>query len=125
MGTSRKLKLDLDALEVESFDADGARGARGTVRGHLTYTCWGTGHVQTEWPCSGYATCEAVCTAYCEPQTVPCTIRALNCPPPSAQTCATACYSGCETCASCADTCAMTCEQFCGGTCDFQTRCWE
>ena len=30
----KKLKLELDALRVESFDAGRARAPRGTVRGH-------------------------------------------------------------------------------------------
>ena len=43
-----KLKLALDALDVQSFDTDGGRGRTGTVHGHDT--------VQTEW-CTGYPDC--------------------------------------------------------------------
>ena len=31
----RKLKLDVEALEVTSFEVSGRRGERGTVAGHL------------------------------------------------------------------------------------------
>jgi hypothetical protein len=33
----KKLKLDLDQIEVHSFDTDGTEGGKGTVRAH-TYT---------------------------------------------------------------------------------------
>jgi hypothetical protein len=35
--TMKKLKLEIDTLEVESFDADGALARKGTVHGHVTY----------------------------------------------------------------------------------------
>jgi hypothetical protein len=44
----RKLKLDLDALDVDSFDTGDEHGRSGTVRGHDT--------VETEW-CTGYPDC--------------------------------------------------------------------
>lgn len=34
----KKLTLDIDALAVESFDADAARGERGTVEAHQIRT---------------------------------------------------------------------------------------
>ena len=43
----RKLKLDIDNLDVDSFDT-GEHGRSGTVRGHDT--------VETEW-CTGYPDC--------------------------------------------------------------------
>ena len=48
----KKLRLDVDALEVQGFTTEGARDTRGTVRGagHTAWnelscvpdTCWGT-----------------------------------------------------------------------------------
>jgi hypothetical protein len=35
----RKLKLDIDHLEVQSFETAGTPEARGTVRGHISYNC--------------------------------------------------------------------------------------
>jgi hypothetical protein len=47
-----KLRLDTDALRVESFSADSLAGnARGTVHAHVTYTAYGN---QT---CRPYYTC--------------------------------------------------------------------
>jgi hypothetical protein len=43
----RKLTLDIDKLEVDSFDTGNAKG-RGTVRGNDT--------IYTEW-CTGYPDC--------------------------------------------------------------------
>ncbi|HEX8696693.1 MAG TPA: hypothetical protein VF746_30020 [Longimicrobium sp.] len=43
-----KLRLRLDDLKVDSFDAGDGRGRSGTVRGHDT--------VETEW-CTGYPEC--------------------------------------------------------------------
>jgi hypothetical protein len=43
----RKLTLDIEKLEVDSFDT-GEEGRNGTVRGHDT--------VETEW-CTGYPYC--------------------------------------------------------------------
>jgi hypothetical protein len=36
---SRKLKLKVDSLRVQSFAAGGNAPARGTVRGHWSYGC--------------------------------------------------------------------------------------
>ena len=33
----RKVRLDIEALEVESFDTGDGDGGKGTVRGHATY----------------------------------------------------------------------------------------
>ena len=43
-----KLRLELDTLNVQSFDTDGGRDRKGTVHGHDT--------VETEW-CTGYPYC--------------------------------------------------------------------
>lgn len=44
----RKLTLEMDSLQVESFDTVGETGRRGTVLGNDT--------VETEW-CTGYPEC--------------------------------------------------------------------
>lgn len=44
----RKLKLELETLDVQSFQTDVEGGRAGTVRGHDT--------VETEW-CTGYPEC--------------------------------------------------------------------
>jgi hypothetical protein len=50
-----KLKLDLDRLVVESFEAEPAQADRkGTVRGHQT------GH-ETCQPCTDWDTCGGTC----------------------------------------------------------------
>ena len=51
----KKVKLDLDRLVVESFDAEPVRKDRGTVRGHESgwpFTCY---------PCSDWDSCPATC----------------------------------------------------------------
>lgn len=116
---TRKLKLNLEALEVETFETADTAQDGGTVEAFITGIC-----DDTEGLCTGKQSCLALCSAQCEPQSIPCTVQALTCPPPSAQTCATACNSGCNTCHSCQDTCWQTCGQYCNGTCDFQTQCW-
>ncbi len=55
-----KLKLVIDALHVESFDAGGDAEQKGTVRAHITYFNCNTAPDQT---CGNFATCEyATCT---------------------------------------------------------------
>jgi hypothetical protein len=56
----RKLKLEIEALEVESFEPAAVRGERGTVRGHLSayYEPCQPGDT---WQMS--CTCEATCNA--------------------------------------------------------------
>ena len=44
----RKLRLEIDALKVDTFDAGSDDRANGTVRGHDT--------IETEW-CTGYPYC--------------------------------------------------------------------
>lgn len=56
---AKKIRLNMDALAVESYVTDEQPWARGTVRGHLTYTdpraCAHTG----DWHCTVN---EAYCT---------------------------------------------------------------
>lgn len=71
----RKLRLNLDALQVESFETDEARAARGTVLGNeeLSYYCetW-----EQDCRTAGHASCQATrcvscstggASAQCEP----------------------------------------------------------
>lgn len=116
------LKLSLDDLRVESFRTTSpAQETGGTVHAHITGTGCGNCGNDSNFACSGAPTCEALCTAYCPPQTVPCTIQALTCPPPTQQqTCGNTC--GCQ---SQQATCGISCYYYdCNATCDFQTRCW-
>jgi len=39
----KKMKLEIDALRVESFRTGATRDADGTVRGHLYQRAWGEG----------------------------------------------------------------------------------
>jgi hypothetical protein len=75
----KKLKLQMEDLEVESFVTDGTAGTRGTVEGHNTL---------------GGNTCGAEPPIYCSFGTDPiaCAPDTLNCP---TQTCLTGC--GCAT----------------------------
>ena len=88
MEKSRKLKLSIDDLEVETFGTEGVAGQRGTVRGHDPYdtstgdfagcacdsrenTCWGGCGPSQPHTCpkpgacedneTGYMTCFASC----------------------------------------------------------------
>jgi hypothetical protein len=64
-----KLKLDLEALAVDSFSIVAARG-EGTVEAH-------------EVPTVPYATCDAACSYTC---TTGASYLAAFCPPPSTRT---------------------------------------
>jgi hypothetical protein len=60
----KKITLDVDALEVESFAAEaGPGGKRGTVHGHITLRC----PSPTSFYCTlGYNTCDqASCVDTC------------------------------------------------------------
>ena len=60
----RKLRLSLEELDVESFDTDDARAARGTVQANEEYT-WSC---DTELdPCRtpGYASCDYTRCFWC------------------------------------------------------------
>lgn len=56
----RKLKLEIEALEVETFEPAAVRGERGTVRGHLS-AYYELCHADDTWQQS--CTCEATCNA--------------------------------------------------------------
>ena len=51
----RKLRLDTDALQVESFTSGESGALRGTVRGYLTGAC-----THDALTCNGAATCNGV-----------------------------------------------------------------
>lgn len=52
----KKLKLDLDCLMVESFDAEPMRADReGTVRGHEQSGLWSC------YPCTDWISCGGTC----------------------------------------------------------------
>lgn len=58
----KKLRMDLDKLTVESFEAEKQKPARGTVEGHVPRTEPGVCAQTRDWYCSyGYE-----CTAYYE-----------------------------------------------------------
>lgn len=54
----RKIRLDIDELEVESFEPGSGDAARGTVRGHGTQ--YGSCQGSCVYTCGG-RTCEAPC----------------------------------------------------------------
>lgn len=54
----RKLTLNLDELQVESFETDAVRAARGTVEGNEEYTYY-CGSVEFGCRTPGYASCDA------------------------------------------------------------------
>ena len=89
----RKLKLSLDALQVESFHATGPAAPRGTVPGHewteyADESCFGT--------CDTNCTRDASCVGGCGSGAVSCNGT---------------CY------ASCNGTCGASCGASCGATC--------
>ncbi len=66
----RKLRLEIDALNVESFETDRGRGPKpGTVRGNIysgyeiETPCCPTGGLQ--YTCAGQNTCANTCAASC------------------------------------------------------------
>jgi hypothetical protein len=56
----KKIKLDVDALDVESFEPSEAKGERGTVKGLLT-AYYELCHEGDTW--QGSCTCEPTCNA--------------------------------------------------------------
>ncbi|HEX8695613.1 MAG TPA: pinensin family lanthipeptide [Longimicrobium sp.] len=95
-----KMKLNLEELQVESFETVAGEPERGTVRGYITGTL---GCNCTEDTC---ASCEGTCdTCF---NTCPDTC-ANTCP----ATCRNTCPATCNTCdgqASCVDTCWESCD---------------
>ena len=63
----RKLHLNPEALEVQSFETSPAAPAGGTVRGHLGAWQGDTGCVATYDPC----TCVPIETCSCDPDPAP------------------------------------------------------
>jgi hypothetical protein len=78
----KKLRLNLDALAVETFQTDNADGPTGTVEGYVSTQC--TGGVLT---CNGGNTCVA---------------GGATCG--GAETCLTNCYGSCVVCEPAYDT---------------------
>lgn len=56
----KKVRLDLDAIQVDSFETNGGGGQRGTVRGHYCPCCCCDPCV-----CTCCDTCQATCAASC------------------------------------------------------------
>ena len=90
----KKMKLNLDALGVESFDTSGADAKRGTVFGEQC-TCY------TNCTCPGCPTCYASCNGTC----------GGTC---GENTCAASCNGTCG---------AATCDYTCGGDCNYSLYC--
>jgi hypothetical protein len=101
-----KIRLDLDALQVESFDTTGGeKHARGTVRGNGVAADPVAADTVEADTCGGGCSWDSNC--------------ARSCP----WTCAgdpESCGGSCEgTCHTCPDTCGRTCGETCGyGSCD-------
>ena len=90
----RKLKLSVDALQVESFHAEAPQPNRGTVAGY-------TGPEECVSP---YGSCEKWCT------------QEGTC-----NTCQASCYGTCYN--TCGNSCAGTCDFTCGGCTTRYTEC--
>lgn len=74
----RKLRLNLEALEVESFDTADAEAARGTVLGNEEYT-WSC-ETAPECRTGGHASCAVTRCIQCstsDPATTDCPITSL------------------------------------------------
>ncbi|HEX8695606.1 MAG TPA: hypothetical protein VF746_24545 [Longimicrobium sp.] len=94
-----KLRLELEALAVESFDTAPAAGGAGTVRGHAEAV------PADEIDCSRCPTCDASCRT-CELQDT------------CWQTCAASCQGSCDSCTLCQEiTCATNCLRTCQVDC--------
>ena len=91
-----KLKLQLEDLQVDTFQTTSAEKPKGTVFGEQC-TCY------TQCTCPGCPTCYASCNGSCDAS---CN-GTCNC---SGDTCDASCYG------SCVDD---TCQGSCGGTCGY------
>lgn len=98
----KKLRLELDALRVESFDTAGGAGGRGTVQGHnVTYgESW-------DWPCEPVDSDYTADPAQCQTQAYTC-----------AASCNGTCHSCNGTCHSCYATCYGSCQRTCDNSCE-------
>lgn len=85
----RKIKLNLEELDVESFEPDEARGGRGTVRGAQVTAYYQLCYDTDTWQMS--CTCEPTCNAD----------TCYNCPTPACPT------------PACPSTGGRTCTGFC------------
>lgn len=95
----KKLKLQIDALEVDSFAPVGANSLRGTVRGN-----WFTQYARycaTDYP-----------PGECYPTNIGCETWEAACQPTYERTCNA---QSCQ--ATCGITCGETCGNSCNGTC--------
>lgn len=96
-----KMKLDLDELQVESFETVAGEAERGTVHGYITGTL---GCNCTDDTC---ASCEGTCDT-------------------CADTCPNTCRNTCPaTCATCPETCWQSCNfTDCAEECTYY-HCWS
>ena len=94
----RKLKLQLEDLQIDSFTTEPVRREKGTVFGEQC-TCY------TACTCPGCPTCDVSCNGTCD------------------ASCNGTCGTGD---ASCGGTCDYTCDYTCGGgaTCDVTCAGW-
>ncbi|HEX6747923.1 MAG TPA: hypothetical protein VF092_11585 [Longimicrobium sp.] len=97
----KKLRLDLDAIRVDTFTTTRAEGERGTVKGHVCCCCC------CPCCCTGGNSCGGTCDT--------CLTGCGTC-----QTCATACGT-CESCGTCPGqwSCDFSCYGSCDRTCDY------
>jgi hypothetical protein len=100
----RKLKLDIDHLEVDSFETDVGHDQRGTVHGLVSPYCTQTCDTANNYSCDGAYTCGAESTC-----------RRINtCMYESCGACGTYdCVSAGYSCdqMSCVYTCAVACSE--------------
>ena len=94
----RKLKLSLDALEVDSFHAVGAGDGRGTVVGHTgtqyyDESCFGT--------CVGMCTRDGTCGEFTCAASCNCGSQTCTCPPGGGSNMDTCENAGCATWETC------------------------
>lgn len=97
----KKMRLDLDALSVESFGTTASHGeARGTVHGHLPIETQGREcdslDVCTYWYCGGTDVSD-------------CGTCATNCGTCYDATCGATYCGTCDACCNCCDPCCCTC----------------
>lgn len=97
----KKLKLELDDLQVESFQTARAEPRRGTVRGNIPPT----------WNCTDYVDC--TWDFGCETEVVSCNGSCNG-------SCADTCWGSCN--GTCGGSCGGTCEASCA-SCDYS--CYE
>lgn len=97
-----KMKLELEALVVESFETGDAHGARGTVHGHAV---WYTRHCNTDGAtCDAAATCDGAYSCNVNDNTCmeSCGICGTNkCTGGDGDLSESGCVSGISTCPGC------------------------